>query len=153
MSRAQDTADLLQQAVPSVHCSAKIREQLSDTNVLVIASTSKEPLYSPADFASELIVSLGADKDDQHELDPAWAERAAIFVDTHDSVRYGDLKFWAASGYLDHIRIPQLLDLLGSNRIDLSKKYLANHTRIFISTGTALFDNLTIGYILKMKND
>jgi len=113
------------------------------TDILVIATTSKKPLCHPEDFTAKLIISLGADADDQHELDSSWAENADIFVDTLDSVRYGDLRQWIRDDLISDKKLTDLLSLL-KNGIPSSR----NRTRIFISTGTALFDNITIGYLL-----
>jgi ornithine cyclodeaminase/alanine dehydrogenase-like protein (mu-crystallin family) len=111
---------------------------------LVLATTSKDPVCSPGTSPPQLIVSLGADTDFQRELDPAWASRASLFVETLDSVRYGDLRSWLAAGLISEDQLTDLFSLLNKDVVlDDSGK-----TRIFVSTGTALFDNIAISYLL-----
>lgn len=112
------------------------------TDILIIATTSKRPLCHPDDFTARLIISLGADADDQHELDSSWTQHADIFVDTLDSVRYGDLRQWKMNNLISDEQLIDLISLLKNGTPP------QNRTRIFISTGTALFDNITIGYLL-----
>ena len=90
-------------------------------------------------------MSLGADTDFQSELDPAWASVADIFVDTMDSARFGDLGAWLKAGLICEDR---LVDLFGVISKGVERK---GRQRVFVSTGSALFDNLTIGYLLERE--
>jgi len=148
MGRAKATAAALSQQMPEVRCHARPWEDLDDTDVLIIATTSIEHVYSPDDFPARLVVSLGADTDTQHELDPRWATLADIFVDTHDSARYGDLRTWQEAGTISVESLTDLFSLI-RNPDPLPRRF----PRIFVSTGTALFDNLTIGYLLERAAD
>ncbi|MDD5758386.1 MAG: glycosyltransferase [Desulfobulbaceae bacterium] len=148
MNRAKVAATVLSQNMPGVHCHALPMEKLDDTDVLVIATTSMKHLYSPENFSTQLVVSLGADTDTQHELDPRWAALADIFVDSKDSARYGDLLSWQELGT---ITVEDLTDLF--SLIKKTSPLPRRFPRIFISTGTALFDNLTIGYLLERTAD
>lgn len=142
--RAQQTADLLARQIPAVRfTAARQRRELDDADVLVIATTSTEPVCSPHETRANLIVSLGADTDYQRELDPAWAEAADIFVDTQDCARFGDLNSWQEAGLIDTARLVDLFQLLRDGAPDGPAR-----PRVFVSTGSALFDNLTIGYLL-----
>ena len=78
------------------------------------------------------------------ELDAAWSERAAIFVDTLDSLRVGDLAIWLDRGLIVPDDVTDLLALLARDTHSAENR----NTRIFVSTGSALLDNLTIAYIL-----
>lgn len=95
--------------------------------------------------AATLVISLGADSDAQGELEPEWIDHATLITDLKDSALIGDLKRW----HDDHL-------LQGTPPIDLvsllrqQKAPATEHRRIvFISTGSALFDNLTIHYLLE----
>lgn len=109
-------------------------------DVVVLATTGTVPLCHPPGWGARLVVSVGADTDFQHELDPAWAGCADIFVDTRDSARFGDLRQWLDRNL---IRSEDLCDLLSI----LRGEYAAMKPRLFVSTGSALFDNLTIAYL------
>lgn len=112
-------------------------------DAVVIATTSGTPVYGLEDTPAATVISLGADTTWQHELDPGLAENAAIYVDTLDSVRYGDLHAWIAAGL---VAVEDLVDLLSLLRRGVTQA--DGRRRLFISTGSALFDNLTVGYLL-----
>jgi len=112
-------------------------------DVLVLATTSAEPVYGPADLYAHTVISLGADTDWQHELAPELAHEAALFVDTLDSLNYGDLRQWVRAGRVSAHEPTDLLTLVRDGcRAPVERR------RLFISTGSALFDNVTIGYLL-----
>lgn len=115
------------------------------TDVVALATTSRAPLCAPPAWHADLVVSLGADTYDQHELDPAWARVAGIYVDAYDSLRFGDLLAWRRAGLLAPRAVRDLLSAVanGPRRGD--------GPRIFISTGSALFDNLTAAYLLSRE--
>ncbi len=116
-------------------------------DAVVIATTSDTPVYALEDFPAGTVVSLGADTAWQRELDPGLAGDSAIYVDTLDSIRYGDLHAWIAAGLTtaDH-----LIDLLSLLRRGVA--HAEDQRRLFISTGSALFDNLTVGYLLSLTS-
>ena len=91
------------------------------------------------------MISVGADTDFQHELDPAWADMADLFVDTRDSARFGDLRKWLDDGLIGKEDMRDIFDIL---RNDIN----ATRPRIFVSTGSALFDNLTAAYLVERLN-
>ncbi len=119
--------------------------KLDDTDVLVLATTSQTPVYSKHDIKADLIISLGADIDYQHELNPDLIPGSDIFVESMDSLRYGDLKLWIEKGLIEDKDLTDLFTILKQDVV-LKK----DTPKIFISTGSALFDNLAIGYILKV---
>lgn len=147
--RTQKTVALLTRKIPSVHFTA-LREsrQASKSDVLVLATTSTEPVCCPDETNANLIVSLGADTDYQRELDSAWANAADIFVDTQDCAHFGDLNSWQEGGLIDTAKLTDLFQLLRDGVPDDSDR-----PRVFVSTGSALFDNLTIGYLLTQSSD
>jgi alanine dehydrogenase len=110
----------------------------------VLATTGSEPVYGPRDFFARTIISLGADTAWQRELDPALAKTCDIYVDNFDALACGDLLDWIGRGLVERGDIRDLIDLLGK------APPRGRHDRtLFISTGSALFDNLTIGYLLE----
>jgi ornithine cyclodeaminase/alanine dehydrogenase-like protein (mu-crystallin family) len=110
--------------------------------VVVLATTSQVPVISPPGWGANLVVSLGADADSQSELDAAWARCADLYCDTLDSLRFGDLRAWIEAGIVDPAGVA---DLLAVMRRDPPA---SDRPRVFISTGSALLDNLTAGYLL-----
>jgi ornithine cyclodeaminase/alanine dehydrogenase-like protein (mu-crystallin family) len=113
------------------------------TPVVIMATTSRHAIASPENTSAELIISLGADADDQSELAAAWADASDldIVVDTHDCERFGDIKAWNKAGKLTGRRISDLLSLYRGEQMRSSRS-------LFVSTGSALFDNLTLRYML-----
>ncbi len=121
--------------------------ELGDTDVLVLATTSSRALCSPADTNAALVISLGADTDSQSELARGWATEARTYVDMVDSARYGDLKRWLEEGLLTPEELIDLPCLLRDGPGDTSGR------KVFISTGSALMDNLTIAYLLAQSDE
>lgn len=146
--RAVQTAALLAQQLPQIAISARPFEQMEDCDVLALATTSSRPFCRPPGLGARLVVSLGADMDAQHELDPAWAAAAEIFVDGKDCLRFGDLHAWLQAGLVGPSAVTELMDLL---RRPVPPQ--GSMPRVFVSTGSALFDNLTIGYLLNREQD
>lgn len=142
-ARAASTAMLLATTFPGLTVNATPVQELSAADVVILATTSKEPLCHPPAWGADLVISLGADTDNQRELAPEWAASADIFVDTLDSARFGDLAAWLKAGLITTDRLTDLLDMVRQKTFTP-----ASRPRLFISTGSALFDNLTISYIL-----
>jgi ornithine cyclodeaminase/alanine dehydrogenase-like protein (mu-crystallin family) len=141
--RAADTAALLSSMLPELTVKAISMQELSDTDVVILATTSSKPFCHPPAWGAKLVISLGADTDSQHELAPEWISIADIFVDTRDSARFGDLAAWQAAGLMTTDNLVDLFDLLRQETPRTTPR-----PGLFISTGSALFDNLTISYIL-----
>lgn len=144
--RASAMASLLEQSGrPGICCLAATRPDRgpTQTDVLILATTSKMAHCSPSEVSASVVVSLGADAEDQHELTEDWARVAEIYVDTRDSARVGDLRGWLEAGL---VRQEGLIDLVGLFRQPPPSP--RRRTRLFISTGSALLDNLTIWYLL-----
>ena len=142
-ARASRTAELLGNQFPATHFRAHVIGETRDCDALILATTSVVPICSPGNCNAPVIISLGADSECQHELDQSWAEVADIYVDTLDSANFGDLLAWHEAGL---IALEKVTDMLGILRNGVSRH--GDNTRIFISTGSALFDNLTIGYLI-----
>lgn len=117
-------------------------QQIPEVDVLVLATTSAEALSSPANTPAALVVSLGADTDAQSELDANWIDEADIYVDTRDSLRFGDLQAWHREGRITPEQVCDFFDVLKNGARATGRK------RVFVSTGSALFDNLSIAYLL-----
>jgi ornithine cyclodeaminase/alanine dehydrogenase-like protein (mu-crystallin family) len=144
ITRAEKCVDSLQSEFANILFQVSDRAALSDTDVLLLCTTSSTPIYSSDDFKADLIVSVGADIDSQRELDNSWAQAASLFVDSYDSARYGDIKAWTENNLIDKNDLTDLFSLItGFELIDDQRP------RIFVSTGTAFFDNLTLSYLLK----
>lgn len=141
--RATQTAALLAVRLCGPRVDAISLEDLPDTDIAILATTSREPLCQPPGWGAGLVISLGADTDNQRELAPEWVGRADIFVDTVDSARFGDLAAWQRAGLITQETLVDLFDVLRQGSLPP-----ASRPRVFISTGSALFDNLTIAYIL-----
>lgn len=146
--RATALAAQLQSRYPHVAVSAAGAVTVRDADTLILATTSREPLLHPQDTSARLIISLGADTDDQSELADDWAATARICVDTLDSARFGDLRRWMDKGLLEIGSMTDLFMLLRDfGATDVTT--IAARPAAFISTGSALFDNLTIAYLLE----
>ena len=110
----------------------------------LLATTSAEPFCEPPPAAPRVVVSLGADAAGQRELADAWAGQATLWVDSADAVNYGDLLAWRRQGLIDAAPPPDLRALLA----DPPAPAATGERRLFISTGCALYDNLTAAYLL-----
>lgn len=147
-ARATQTASLLAVQLGGLRVEATSLKNLTDTDVAILATTSREPFCRPPGWGAGLIISLGADTDNQHELAPEWVGHADIHVDTADSARFGDLAAWQAAGLITPDTLGDLFDMLRQGAVPPPSRQ-----RVFISTGSALFDNLTIAYILDQPAD
>lgn len=141
--RARRTAQWFAPRFPGVQIEARPVSAITSAAVVVLATTSRAPVASPPCWDANLIVSLGADINTQSELDPAWSHCADIYCDTLDSMRFGDLRAWTEAGRIDPTQVSGLLDVLRNPPFDTSRP------RVFVSTGSALFDNLTACYLLE----
>ena len=140
--RARNLAEHLSQVFPKIQFEVAEQLEPDDADVVVLATTSRQALCAPDDTTASLVVSLGADTDDQHELHENWVGKADIFVDTMDSARFGDLSLWQQSGL---ISLDDLTDLFSILR---KPNKTQERRKVFVSTGSAIFDNITIAYIL-----
>lgn len=140
--RAQRVAEWLARRFPRTRHEARPVSAITSADIVVLATTSETPVASPPAWGANLIVSLGSDTDTQSELDPAWARYADLYCDTLDSLRFGDLRAWIEMGQIDATAVTDLLAVY-RNRVPASER-----PRVFVSTGSALFDNLTARYLL-----
>lgn len=136
--RAGTCAALLAERCPGV--AVRAVEALPDgLDLAVLATTSAAPFFERGDQSPPLVVSTGADTPDQRELTDAWAENSHLFVDTLDSLDYGDLLAWRSRG-------PEVTPLLDLYAVPLP--FDDGRDQVFISTGSALLDAVAIGYLL-----
>jgi ornithine cyclodeaminase/alanine dehydrogenase-like protein (mu-crystallin family) len=129
-----------------VSVAQSLAQCVGDADVVVAATTAAEPFLHPSDVGERaLVVSVGADIDTQRELHHDWASAADIFVEAPDSAACGDLLAWHRSGHFEQSQIrANLVQLAQLNFCPL----VADRRRVFVSTGSALFDNRTIAYLL-----
>jgi ornithine cyclodeaminase/alanine dehydrogenase-like protein (mu-crystallin family) len=116
-----------------------------DCDALILATTAGEAFCHPQHTNAKVIISLGADTEDQHELAPAWASAADIYFDGPDCLQVGDLRAWREAGLIAENDLTSLLDLWRNGPRP------SERPRVFISTGSALLDNLTIAYLLEQS--
>lgn len=138
--RADALARLLARRNAGIGYSAQPPGRDDPVDVVVLATTAASPFCRPPAWGAALVVSVGADTNFQHELDAAWAGKADIFVDTRDSARFGDLRRWLADGLIRQEDLRDLFDVLRNGPA-------VAEPRLFVSTGSALFDNLTMAYL------
>lgn len=113
-----------------------------NADAVILATTARTAVLRPIDTAAPLVISTGADSAHQHELAPEWGSVADVYVDTIDGLRVGDLLAWVQNGIIQPSCVVDLLSLYREGPRP------GTAPRLFISTGSALFDNLTISYIL-----
>ena len=117
---------------------------LAGEDVLIIATTSTAGFCGPNDTTAQVVVSLGADTIYQRELDDAWVTAADLFTDSDDSFRVGDLWAWDTAGLVRRHEVGRLVALAGGVRPP------RQHDRsVFLSTGSALMDNLAVSCLLR----
>jgi len=143
--RAQAAAQWFSSKFNGVRFEALPITAIESADVVVLATASRSPIVSPPCWGANLIVSLGADIDTQSELDPAWARFAEVYCDTLDSLRFGDLRAWTEAGQVEPAAIMGLVDVLRNPPPE------SGRARVFVSTGSALFDNLTAGYLIESE--
>ena len=119
--------------------------QVDDSEVAILATDSQTPFFHPAMTMATLVISLGADSDAQCELDPEWIDHATLITDLEDSALIGDLKRWHDDHLLQGTPPFDLVSLLRLPTLPASDRGRI----VFISTGSALLDNLTIHYLLE----
>ena len=89
-----------------------------------------------------MIISVGADTNSQSELSIDWSNYK-LFVDTLDSAYFGDLQKWIREERIEKKDLTDLFSLMSGD----SLAYI-DYIKVYISAGSALFDNLTIAYLI-----
>ena len=140
-SRAENTVQLLQQTYPDIEIIVTPQQE-AQADVVVLATDSHKPIYGEKQKPADLVVSVGADTHWQHEVSEQLLGQVSICVDTLDSFNCGDLRRWHGTNKIATNKVTDLLTLL-------AEKPAIQQPTLFISTGSALFDNLTIDYILE----
>ncbi|MFW5926882.1 MAG: hypothetical protein ACOCSR_02430 [Wenzhouxiangella sp.] len=145
--RAALAARTLQGQCPELETDTFDADEIpSTTDALVLATGSEAPVFDASRQRPRLVVSVGADTDWQSEITPDVLSHYAVTVDTHDSPNYGDLAAFRSHGHLDGIEPVDLFELVRDER-------QRRTPALFISTGSALFDNLTIDYLIRQAAD
>ncbi len=140
--QAHLACQLLAELAPRTKFRIADDNDVRNADVVVLATSSKKPVFNIANSAAGLVVSVGADTDDQSEIFDEGITDCSLYVDTKDSSRYGDLNRWLEKGLIQVNDLTDLFALSGPEHVRRG-----NEKRVFISTGSALFDNLTIGYL------
>ncbi len=140
-ARAMQAAKLLNQYNPNVNFEVCTGKELGA--VLVLATDSKHALVDVDNLSASLVVSVGADSDHQRELDDSLATKAKLYVDCRDTANFGDLKRWINAGLIKTGQLTDLIQLFAGHRTRKKQEQ-----SLFISTGSALFDNLTMAYLV-----
>jgi ornithine cyclodeaminase/alanine dehydrogenase-like protein (mu-crystallin family) len=117
-----------------------------EADAVIVATTAHRPIVAPAATEARLVVSVGADAPLQHELSREWTGVADVYVDTLDGFGVGDLLEWSQDGLVQRNAVIDLLTLYRDG------PRAGTRPRVFISTGSALFDNLTISYMLEPRS-
>ncbi|NBB93758.1 MAG: hypothetical protein GVY32_11395 [Gammaproteobacteria bacterium] len=140
--RAALAASNLGAALPGLETGVFEADSLPATaDTLVLATDSETPIFDASGHCPRLVVSVGADTDWQSEITPAVLSHYALSVDTQDSPNYGDLAAFGSHGHLAGVEAVDLFELV---RDEGRRRTPA----LFVSTGSALFDNLTIDYLM-----
>jgi len=146
--RAEKLANKAASLWPDIKINAAPNKKSVSCDTLILATDSRKPLFTPSDVTAELVISLGADTTNQSELATSWSEYVnKIYVDSMDAMHVGDLKLWSESGKNLHHDYIDIISLLKGARHAMNEG-----TKLFISTGMALLDNLTIGFILQERS-
>jgi ornithine cyclodeaminase/alanine dehydrogenase-like protein (mu-crystallin family) len=143
--RAEAVAQALGKAQPNgVKFRAKGSSRPKSEEVLILATTSDKPLFGEMDTDASLVVSVGADTETQRELDSSWPRVSKVYVDTLDSAKVGDIRAWLAEGAIRETELTDFVTFFheGTGTFPVGR-------RVFVSSGSALFDNLSIGYFLE----
>lgn len=112
-----------------------------DSEIVILATTAREPFLARSNCTAQVVVSTGADHSAQHELHADWADQRPIYSDTGDSMTVGDLNAWHQAGLIDESNVQPWLQLFSTPAPRPALPAL------FISTGSALMDNLTVQYL------
>ena len=144
--RAANLAAVLSNQWPGLSIKTSSYSQISACDLLILATDSPKPVYRPEDFAARLVVSLGADCVEQRELHNhrQWQDQT-IYVDTTDSLSFGDLHAWDLQR---PVPASQLMDLPRLSIKPSGRPSTDKPAALFIGTGSALMDNLTMSYLV-----
>jgi len=112
-------------------------------DILILATDSEAPVFDACQWHPDLVISVGADTHWQREIAAGILDHYDVFVDTPDSCLHGDLARFMNAGRLDRSEVTDLQTVLTSPAVR------AERPAVFVSTGSALFDNLTIDYLLE----
>lgn len=120
---------------------------LEDCDLLVLSTTSNTPIYHPDQFAARIVISVGADCVEQREIHdhPQWRGNT-LYVDSDDSLRFGDLAAWQQTTPIHTHQLTDITHLAATPPANGAIDYPA----LFISTGSALLDNLTMSYLVEL---
>lgn len=143
--RARRVVDYLARWYPEARLeAADARSAAGDWSLVVTATDSTEPVYQPKRNPAPLVVSLGADTAWRRELPLALAGSWPVYVDSPDALRVGDLRHWRSRGL---VRGDELMDLV--TLVREGRKPRGEDPAVFVSVGSPLLDNLTIGYVMQ----
>lgn len=143
--RAAAVATALQKRFPDCEITSTDYASLTNCDLLVLATSSETALYHPDQFDAQIVISLGADSQQQREIHdhPQW-HSGNVYVDTVDSLLFGDLAAWRKTAEHPESKLTDITQLAAA------EPGRAAHPALFIATGSALLDNLTMSYLVEI---
>jgi ornithine cyclodeaminase/alanine dehydrogenase-like protein (mu-crystallin family) len=149
---AENIRSFYAEKVRGTVCITSCRKDVLTCDVLFLCTTAENPVLAPDETDSELVISLGADTSSQRELSDGWSRCKPVYVDSIDCSKVGDVRSWLEMALLEEEDLVEIFPAFhegARNSRTLPGSERGDHCRrVFISTGTALFDNLTVQYIL-----
>ncbi len=125
-----------------------IDEVKRSSDALILSTYSPVSLVSGADLKSnhiQFISSSGADADNLSELDLSVPEVISrVYVDTEHSLKVADLKRWITKGLIRADDVTELKEVIGGRHHPDMKQI-----RLFVTTGFAFLDCLTLDYMYR----
>ncbi len=131
-----------------VRASASAEAAVRGADVVVLVTSSPRPVVSDAwvrDGAH--VISVGACRPDQREMDPALVTRARLVVDSRDAalVESGDVVQGIAEGRFDHLHVAGELGEVAAGRV--AGRLDSRQVTVFKSLGLAVEDVATAAVV------
>lgn len=143
-SREACAAELRAEGLPA-ETVATPADALEDATVVVTATTGSAPVFQPDALAAELVVAVGAYRQDMQELDPAVLELVtAVFADVpEEAAETGDL----LAAYLDAADVRPLADAFDDDRAGPRIGRSPDGLAVVKSVGSAVLDATTATWV------
>ncbi len=131
---------------------SSVNELIDQSSSVFISTYSRSPLVSKEDIEKggiKFISSVGADCNSYSELDPSVASLPGkIYIDVWHSLRCADLRSWLKEGLIIEDRMVELKEVI-------SGKYIPSEAgcRLFISTGFAFTDAISLDFIYRKRKE
>ena len=124
----------------SVHVAADLRAALGDTEIVVTATPSREPILRLGDVRpGTFVAAVGADSETKQELDPLLLREAIVVVDDlAQCSHFGDLHHALAAGTMRQENVRGSLDQVVAGKV--AGRTSDEEITVFDSTGVAIED-------------